>query len=170
MSYRIRITRPEHPQTLLRINRDEKYLVQSYQEVYRGREASEFDFVDFAKAIVQQLRDARHDSETSAAKIAWAFKVAILRFEPWKKYEPTAEEIEQGYLPMLDEETAPEDWERRMITGATLDILGGGHVFESYPFEIPADFDVATLAPLEYVHSKADPAQLQALVAKFRKQ
>ena len=86
MSYRIRITRPEHPQVLLRINRDEKYLVQSYQEVYRGREASEFDFLAYAEAVVQQLRDARHDSTTPAAKIAWAFKVAILRFEPWKKY------------------------------------------------------------------------------------
>lgn len=170
MSYRIRITRPEHPQVLLRINRDEKYLVQSYQEAYRKSEASEFDFLDFAKAVVQQLRDARHDSESPAAKIAWAFKVVILRFEPWKKFEPTAEQLEEGFLPVLDEETAPDDWRRRMITGAKLDILGDGKVFESYPFEIPEDFDVETLPPLNYVSTAASKEQVQALVAKFRKQ
>lgn len=151
MSYRIRITRPEHPQTLLRVNRGADWLTESYQEVYRGSEASVFDFLDYAKALVQQLRDARHDSESREAKIAWAFKVAILRFEPWKKFEPTPEQIDEGYLPVLDSETAPDDWARRMITGAKLDILGGGKVFESFPFEIPEDFDVETLEPLQYV-------------------
>ena len=166
MSYRIRITRPEHPQVLLRMNRGDNWLVESFQEVYRGSEASVFDFIEFAKAIVQQLRDARHDSESPAAKIAWDFKVKILRFEPWKKYEPTVEEIEQGYKPVLDTETAPEDWAKRMIKGATLDILGGGRVFESFPFEVPEDFDVNTLEPLDYVTS-----QLENITgfAKFKK-
>lgn len=168
MSYRVRITRPEHPQVLLRINRGSDQQIHSYQEVFRGKEASSFDSLPFAKAIVQQLRDARHDSTPPAAQIAWAFKVAILRFEPWKKFEPTLEEIEQGYRPVLDEQTAPEDWAKRMIRGATLDILAQqGGVVESYPFEVPADFDVETLEPLEYV-AAAQP-KLVGFV-KFEKQ
>lgn len=153
MPYRIRITRPEHPQCLLLVNLAPPGQIASYQEVFRGSEATRFEALEFAKAIVQQLRDARHDSELSAIQVAWAFKVRILRFEPWKKWEPTAEEYAQGMRPIIDEQTAPDDWARRMIRGATLDILSQkGGVVEQLPFEVPADFDVETLEPLDYVY------------------
>ena len=152
MSYRIRITRPEHPQSLLLLNLAPPGQIQSYQEVFRGSEASRFDTLEFAKAVVQQLIDARHDSESPAAQVAWAFKVSILRFEPWKKWEPTAEEYAQGMRAIVDDQTAPDDWARRMIRGATLDILGQqGGVVEQFAFEVPADFDVETLEALDYV-------------------
>jgi len=135
--------------------------------VYRGSEASVFDFLAVPKAIIQQLRDARQDSELSAVQMAWAFKVEILRFEPWKKWEPNEEERAQGFKPVIDAETAPDDWAARMIKGATLDILHEGKVVESSPFEMPDDFDVATLVPLDYV--TVDHAKQLAGFAKFSK-
>lgn len=147
--YRIRITRPEHPQTLLRLNLGIAG-IESYQEVYLTKDAHSFSTLEFVQAVIRQLLDARHDSTNEAAQVAWAFKVHILRFEPWKKFEPTEEERALGIVAQVDELTSPEDWAKRMIKGATLDILSDGHVVEKFAFEVPEDFDVNTLAPLEY--------------------
>lgn len=162
MAYRIRLTRPEHPQCLLLVNLAPPGQILSYQEVFRGSEATRFETLEFAKAIVQQLRDARHDSELAAMQVAWAFKVRILRFEPWKKWEPSPEEYAQGMRAIVDDQTAPDDWAKRMIRGATLDILGQkGGVVEQFPFEVPTDFDVETLEPLDYVYMGAKRADVE---------
>jgi hypothetical protein len=86
----------------------------------------------------------------------------ILRFEPWKKWEPTAEEYAQGMRAIVDDHTAPEDWAKRMIHGATLDVLDQkGGVLEQFPYEVPANFDVETLEPLDYVYMAAKRTEVE---------
>jgi hypothetical protein len=54
---------------------------------------------------------------------------------------------------VLEVSVAPDDWAKRMIKDAKLDIISAGKLIESFPFEIPADFDVASLEPLDYAGS-----------------
>lgn len=158
MAYRIRITRPEHPQILLRVDHTESWEILGFQEVYRVSEASSLEHLFIAGAIIAMLRDARPDNTTPVGQLAWQFMLHILRFEPWKKSEPTAEEAEAGAKPVLDTSTAPDDWARRMIRGATLDILDQkGGVVDRFSYEVPANFDVGSLEPLDYTTAVSSP-------------